>query len=388
MIKLKDKPLIKVLTGMRRSGKSSLLLLFKEYLLENKIKLRNIIYINFESMEYNNITNYIELYNYLKSKIQNDKTYILLDEIQQVDGWEKTVNSLLVDFEVDIYITGSNAYLLSSELSTLLSGRYVEIKIYPLSFKEYLDFNTFSNNMTMPDKFNEYLKWGGLPAIGTLGEDSELISDYLSDVYNTVVLKDIIERNQIKDIALLNNIVEYMSQNVGNLGSPKKISDFLNSSGQKTNNVTIDNYLKMLENTYMFYKVSRYDVKGKQLLKTLGKYYIVDNGLRNNVLGFRNTDYGHVLENIVYLELLRRGYKVNIGKVSNLEIDFIATNVDEKKYIQVAYTVKDEEVLDREMKPLIKVKDNYEKIIITADETYLKDQDGIKFINIIDFILS
>jgi len=386
LIGFKDKPFVKVITGMRRSGKSTILLLFQEYLLENNIKKENIIYMNFESLKYIELSNYKSLYVYLNKRITKEKCYILLDEIQNVEHWEKCVNSLLVDFDVDVYITGSNAYLLSSELSTLLSGRYVEIQMYPLSFQEYLDFNDL-NEENIESKFEEYLKYGGFPAINTLEKKDDFIFSYLDDIYNSVIMKDVIERNNIKDVALLQNLTEFMSQNIGNLISPKKISDYLNSSGQKTNHVTIDNYLKMLENAFIIYKVCRYDIKGKQLLKTLAKYYIVDTGIRNSIIGYRNSDYGSILENVVYFELLRSGYKVTVGKNNDLEVDFIASNEREKIYIQVSSTIKEKSVLERELKPLINTFDNHTKWIITSDNVFLNSTDGIKYINIIDFLL-
>jgi len=386
LIAFKDKPFVKIVTGMRRSGKSSLLLLFKEFLIKNNIKEQNIIYINFESLKYIDISDYRKLYAYLDEKINKEKCYILLDEIQSVENWEKCVNSLLVDFDVDVYITGSNAYLLSSELSTLLSGRYVEIKIYPLSFQEYLIFNNYDKN-DIEEKFEEYLKYGGLPAIDTLEKDDQLVFSYLEDIYNTVIMKDVIGRNKIKDVALLKNLTEFMSQNIGNLVSPKKISDYLNTSGQVTNHITIDNYLKMLENAFIIYKVSRYDIKGKQILKTLAKYYVIDTGVRNSIIGYRDSDYGSILENVVYFELLRRGYKVNIGKNINSEVDFIASKESEKIYIQVSSTIKSEGVLMREMKALSNIQDNFEKWIITSDRLFLDSNEGIKYVNIIDFLL-
>lgn len=386
LINFKDTSLIKVITGMRRSGKSTLLLLFKEYLKKNKIKEKNIILMNFESIKFKNIKNYEDLYNFIESNIKNndEKFYILLDEVQMVDCWEKAINSFLVDFNCDVYITGSNAYLLSSELSTLLSGRYVEIKMLPLSFKEYLEFN--QNNKTLEENFEEYTKYGGLPVISELSKKEELVTSYLKDICNTVIMKDVIERNEIKDVALLNNIMSFVAQNTGNIISPNKIADYLKTEGVLTNHTTIDNYLLYLEKAFIIYKVPRYDVKGKILLKTLGKYYMVDMGVRNAIVGYRDTDYGHVLENIVYLELLRRGYQVYIGKNNDYEIDFIATKETEKKYYQVTYKLT-EDVIDRETRSLNISDDHYEKIIISTDKNYLKDIRGIKLINIIDFLL-
>ncbi len=388
LIDAKDTEFIKVITGVRRSGKSTLLLMFKDYLLGKSIKEENIIYINFESAKYDDIRNYKELYQYVKGKIDKEKVYLLLDEVQNVKSWEKAINSFKVDFDIDIYITGSNAYLLSSELSTLLSGRYIEIKIYPLSFKEYLLFNNYDNN-NLDDKFNEYLKYGGLPAITFIKNNDELVLSYLNDIYNSIVKKDIIDRNNIKDTALLENIIKYLSNNIGSLISSNKISDYLNSNkiAIKSNHQTINNYLNILEKSFIMYKADRTDIRSKSLLKTLGKYYISDTGIRNVILGFRNIDEGHLLENVVYLELLRRGYRVNIGKSNDYEVDFVAESPHNIKYYQVARTILNEEVKIRELRSLESINDNYEKIILTMDKSINNDFNGIKVINIMDWLL-
>lgn len=389
MIDAKDTNLIKIITGVRRSGKSTLLLMFKDYLLKNGIKEDNIIHINFESAMYDDIKNYKDLYKYVKEKIRKDKVYLLLDEVQNIKHWEKAINSFNVDFNIDIYITGSNAYLLSSELSTLLSGRYIEIKMYPLSFKEYLIFNDYDNN-NLDDKFNEYIKYGGLPAITLIKENNDLVLSYLSDIYNSIVKKDIIDRNKIKDTALLENIIKYLANNIGSPISSTKISDYLNSNKiiEKSNHQTIDNYLNMLEKSFIMFKADRTDIKSKSLLKTLGKYYISDTGIRNIILGFRNIDEGHLLENIVYLELLRRGYRVNIGKSNEYEVDFVAENPHIVKYYQVTQTLATEEIKERELRSLENINDNYEKTILTMDKTINNDYNGIKVINIIDWLLA
>lgn len=388
LIDAKDTEFIKVITGVRRSGKSTLLLMYKEYLLNNNVNENEIIHINFESAMYDYIRNYKDLYEEIKNKLSKRKTYILLDEVQNISEWEKAINSLNVDFNVDIYITGSNAYLLSSELATLLSGRYIEIKMYPLSFKEYLKFNAYDTN-DLENKFYEYLKYGGLPAITQIKDKNNLIMAYLNDIYNAIVKKDIIERNNIKDISLLENIVKYISANIGSPISANKISDYLNSNKivEKSNHLTIDNYLKMLENAFIVYKADRSDIRSKALLKTLGKYYIADTGLRNIILGFRNIDEGHLLENVVYLELLRRGFKVNIGKTLEYEVDFIAESPNEIKYYQVSQSIKENSVIKREIRSLESIQDNYEKTILTMDKSVNKDYNGIKVKNIIDFLL-
>ena len=389
LIQFKDKKLIKVITGLRRSGKSTLLSLFENHLITSGVDRNHIIRMNFESFEFDEITNYKELHTYINERIldPNKRHYILLDEVQQVFSWERVINSFLVDANVDIFITGSNAYLLSSELSTLLSGRYVEIKMQPLSFKEYLEFLDSDKEMSLPEKFNQYLEYGGLPTIVELLDNPDTIGPFLEGIYNTVLMKDVIERNGVRDAALLESILKFIAANIGSIVSTKKISDYLTSSGRKTTSDTIDNYLKMLENAFIIYKANRYDLKGKMFLKTLEKYYIVDIGIRNKLIGLRNTDYGHVLENIVYLELLRRGYEVTIGKIGSLEVDFVASKPNEKIYYQVSATIMDEKTRERELRPLESISDNYPKYILTMDQTVFNDYSGIRVKNIIDFLL-
>ena len=389
LIQFKDKKLIKVITGLRRSGKSTLLSLFENHLITSGVDRNHIIRMNFESFEFDEITNYKELHAYINKRIldPNKRHYILLDEVQQVSSWERVINSFLVDANVDIFITGSNAYLLSSELSTLLSGRYVEIKMQPLSFKEYLEFLDSDKEMNLPEKFNQYLEYGGLPTIVELLDNPDTIGPFLEGIYNTVLMKDVIERNGVRDAALLESILKFIAANIGSIVSTKKISDYLTSSGRKTTSDTIDNYMKMLENAFIIYKANRYDLKGKMFLKTLEKYYIVDIGIRNKLIGLRNTDYGHVLENIVYLELLRRGYEVSIGKIGSLEVDFVASKPNEKIYYQVSATIMDEKTRERELRPLESISDNYPKYILTMDQTVFNDYSGIRVKNIIDFLL-
>lgn len=387
LIKFKDKRFIKVITGIRRCGKSTLLKLFREYLLENNISEKQIIYINFESMQFDNIKDYKLLYKYIKEHIAKDsRTYLFLDEIQEVVHWEKAVNSFLVDFNVDIYITGSNAWLLSSELSTLLSGRYVEIKMLPLSFKEYMEFIEKPSN-SIEEDFQLYLRYGGLPPIIELNNNFDMIQPFLSGIYNTVLMKDIVQRNTVRDPALLDNLVRFLVDNIGNSISTKKIRDYLTSAGRKTTPATIDNYLQMLEKAFIFYRTNRYDIKGKLYLKTQEKYYIVDTGIRNNLLGLRNIDYGHILENIVYLELLRRGFDVYIGKIGNMEVDFIAVKANKKIYYQVSASILDEKTKNKELRSLMSIPDQYDKVLLTMDRPYVEDFEGIKWVNIIDFLL-
>lgn len=306
LIESKDLNLIKVITGVRRSGKSTLLLQYRDYLVSQKISKKNIIYMNFESADWYDIRNYKDLYNYIKEHISEGKNYILLDEVQNVESWEKAVNSLLVDIDCDIYITGSNAYLLSSELTTLLAGRVLTIKIYPFSFKEFLAEYPFKNNEDKYDKFDKYLKFGGMPMLVNMNDNEELMTNYLNDIKEVVLKKDVINRNNIKDVTFLDNLIKYMSTCIGNLTTPNSIADFMKKNGSNITNETVDSYLKMIENAYFIYRVPRYELKGKQLLKTQGKYYFVDNGLKNIISGFSSYDTGSSYENLIYIELLRR----------------------------------------------------------------------------------
>ena len=385
-----DKEVIKVIVGVRRCGKSTLLRLFSEELVKRKIPKKNILHVNFESMRYREIIDYNLFYDYIAERIpEKGKAYMLIDEPQNVIGWERAVNSFKVDFDCDIYITGSNARLLSSELSTLISGRYVEIDLYPLSYKEYLDFQSIEKS----DKtFQDYLKFGGFPSIIELGENVDRINDILDGIYNTVIVKDVIAKSKIKDEELLQKIVAFLADNVGNSTSSNSISNSLISEKRIENTKkapatsTVESYICALEKAFVFYEAKRYDVKGKNLLKTLGKYYIVDTGLRNMLLGYRDVDRGHILENIVFLELKRRGYNVFIGKVDEKEVDFIAEKASHKMYIQVCETLGDDKTLKRELVPLLAIKDNYEKLIITNDKTFVESYEGIKVKNTADWL--
>lgn len=389
LLDFKDTKLIKVVTGIRRCGKSSLMELLKRELLIQGIQDERIIHMNFESLKYDFIKDYLSLYEFMEKKmVKGQKMYIMLDEIQQVESWEKAVNSLSVDYDVDIYITGSNGYLLSSELATLLSGRYVEIRMLPLSFKEYLEFNTTEENTTMETKFTEFMRVGGFPSLSEIGRKQEVVESFLYGIYNTVIMKDVILRNAVKDPGLLEVLIKYVFDNVGNITSPKKISDYLNSEGRKTTSETIDNYLKMLENAFIIYHANRYDVKGKQHLKTLGKYYPVDPGLRNAILGNRDYNYGHALEGVLYLEMCRRYREVSIGKWKENEIDFVVQNSEERIYYQVAASIAEEKTLRRELLPLQAIHDNYRKVILTMDRIPVKYYEGIEVVNIIDFLIS
>lgn len=386
-----DKPVIKVLTGMRRCGKSALLELVMEELTERGISHENIIHMNFESLKYEHLKNYRSLYSEISSYAQRTagRIYILLDEIQEVEEWEKAVNSLRVDLDCDIYITGSNARLLSSELATLLTGRYVEIHVYPLDFKEYLAFtaeNPEENRLTTQEKFANYLHFGGLPGIHQMKWQTEPLMQYLTDIYNSVLLKDVIKRNNIRDTALLESIALYIMDNIGNTFSAKTISDFLKNQGRKLSTETVYNYLKALEAAFLIHKVSRFDIKGKRLLETQEKYYLSDLGLRHAVMGYRDNDIAGMLENVVYLELKRRGYSVKIGKQDSAEVDFVADKGNDRLYVQVCYVLTEENT-DREFAPLEAISDNYEKVVISTDSLMSFNRGGIKQKNILDFLL-
>lgn len=387
LIETKDLNLIKVITGVRRSGKSTLLLQFKDYLTNSGIDKNNIIYMSFESAEWYDIKNYRDLYNYIKSKYNGTKLYLLLDEVQNIGEWEKAVNSFLVDIDADIYVTGSNANLLSSELTTLLAGRVYTVQIYPLSFAEYIQIYPFKNNEDKYKMFDKYLKFGGMPMLASLNDNERLMVNYLSDIKDVVLKKDIIARNKIKDIVFLDNLLQYMSTVIGTLINPNSIAEFMKKNGSSIDNETVDKYLKMIENAYFIYRIPRYELKGKQLLKTQGKYYFVDNGLKNILSGFSSYDSGSSYENIVCMELLRRGYEVYVGKYNDLEIDFIAISPEEKIYYQVARSIHSEEVENREKRSLLAIDDNYKKVILTMDNAYNKVIDGIEVVNIVDFLL-
>ena len=388
LIDSKDLNLIKVITGVRRSGKSTLLLQYKDYLLSQNIKEKDIIYMNFESAEWYEIKDYNDLYKNITSKITDgNKKYILLDEVQNVVGWEKAVNSLLVDTNSDIYITGSNAYLLSSELTTLLAGRVLTIKIYPFSFKEFMATYPFKNDEDKYDRFDKYLKYGGMQMLVNMNDNEQLIINYLNDLKEVVLKKDVISRNNIKDIVFLDNLIKYMASVIGNLTTPNAIAEFMKKNGSNITNETVDSYLKMLENAYFLYRVPRYELKGKQLLKTQGKYYFIDNGLKNIIDGITHYDSGSSYENLVYIELLRRGYEVYVGQYNDIEIDFIAIKPNERIYYQVSRSIMDEKVEEKEKKSLLAINDNYKKVILTMDRVKNKQIDGIEVVNIIDFLL-
>ena len=394
LIENKDVDLIKIITGIRRCGKSSLMELFCQYLLETGIDKSRIIHMNLESLKYNDLSDYLSFYNYVSDKIENPgKTYLLFDELQVVSGWEKAIESFRVDYDVDIYITGSNAYLLSTEFATLLSGRYVEIKMLPLSFIEFLDFYNFDDKTGLEEKFIYYLKFGGMPVLREYNFNELRINQALEGIYSTVILKDILQRHNQSDQLSLDKIAHFLSSNIGSITSPNKIGNILSSEGDidkgKIKNIagkTVDKYISMLNNAFIFYRVGRYDIKGKQLLKTLDKNYIVDMGFRNMLLGYRDADRGHILENIVFLELIRRHYRVYIGKIGDTEVDFLAEKPNEKLYIQVTESLASPKTRERELRPLLSINDNYEKIILTSERNFITSENGIKIINVIDWL--
>lgn len=396
LIEHKDVDLIKIVTGIRRCGKSSLLHLFHQYLLDSGIPSENIIHMNLESLKYSHISDYLTFYHHVSEQIKGErKTYLIFDELHMITHWEKAVESFRLDYDVDIYITGSNAYLLSTELSTLLSGRYVEIAMLPLSFKEFLDFYEFSETISIEEKFQRYLKFGGMPILREYHFNEARSNQALEGIYSTIILRDILERNNLSNQALLQKIILFLSSNIGNTTSPNSIGNVLSSEGEtekeKGKSVagrTIAKYISMLYDAFIFYPVNRYDVKGKQLLKTLRKNYIIDIGFRNMLLGYRDTDRGHILENIVFLELLRREYRVYIGKIGDTEVDFIAEKPTEKLYIQVTETMQAEETRERELRPLRLISDNHEKLILSMDRSFITSYDGIKSLYLIDWLLS
>lgn len=382
LIKLKDKQVIKVVTGVRRCGKSTLLLQFQGYLREQGVDGEQIIFLNLEKMENEPLLEYHALYDYIKERLAPGRmTYIFLDEIQNVPGFEKAVDSLFAMEWTDIYITGSNARMLSGELATLLSGRYVEMQMLPLSFAEYYTLVGGDRR----EAWNAYFVSGGFPYTAYI-EEEDIRRDYLQGIYHTVLLKDIVERKRIQDVTLLESVVRFLFDNVGNIVSSKKIADSLTSYGRKTTSATVENYIRALEESFILYRAGRYDVKGKQYLKSLEKYYLVDQGLRGLLSGSSGRDIGHVLENIVYLELLRRGYQVQVGKVGNQEIDFVAGKGSDRTYYQVAASILDEQTYQREIAPLKMVHDHYPKYIVTMDEVPV-GEDGIRQVNVVDFLL-
>lgn len=386
LITFKDKRIIKIITGVRRCGKSTMMEIFQEYLLQNGVLSEQIIAINFEDFDFAELKDPVNLHAYIKERlIKERKTYIFLDEIQNVTDFAKVVDSLYIKKDIDLYLTGSNAYILSSEIATYISGRYIEIQMLPLSFKEYVTHT--GDIKDLPRKYTEYLENSSFPYALEFEGQPNALDDYLQGVYSTIVLKDVVARHKISDPMMLESIVRFAFDNIGNELSTKKISDTMTSGGRKIEVKTVEKYLKALMECYILYQAKRYSIKGKQHLKTLEKYYVVDIGLRYMLLGTRGFDVGHILENIVYLELLRRGYKVYIGKVDGLEVDFVAMNKKGNIYYQVAATVRDPKTLDRELESLQKISDHYPKFILSLDEDPEADYNGIRRINVLNWLL-
>ena len=380
----REEDMIKVVTGVRRCGKSTLFDLYIERLKANGVADGQIVYINLENEDFSELCDCKKLHEYVKSRILNDKwTYVFLDEIQNCENYEKAISSLYLRKNLDIYITGSNAYMLSGELATKLAARYIEINMLPLSFTEYSEVVAITDKR---ERFSQYISMGAFPYATRFADNSLAHSQYLEGIYNTVLVKDVLMRGKLKDVALIKSVARFLADNVGNPVSTKKIADTLTSSGRPTGSATVDACLEALTDAYLFYKVNRYDIKGKMHLKSESKYYICDTGLRNMILGTANKDIGHQIENIVYLDLLRRGYSVNIGKSGRgTEVDFVAVRDKKTEYYQVSASVLDENALQRELTPLKQIKDNYPKFLITLDD-FISDHNGIQQINLIDWL--
>jgi predicted AAA+ superfamily ATPase len=383
------KPVIKIITGVRRVGKSCFLKQIIQLLKQQQVNEKNILYIDMEQLEFDFIKNYRDLNNYVNrsfSSIPGDK-YLFIDEIQEIEQWEKTINSLLNKGSMDIYITGSNAHLFSSELATLVSGRYIEFPIYSLSFKEFLLFRG-NQKKDQFQEFQDYLRFGGLPGIHHFEFVEDILYQYLRSIYDTIVLKDIIKRHDIRNVNLLENINKYLLDNIGNTFSAKRISDYLKSQKLSVGVDTVQNYISYFLDTFAAFKIQRYDIKGKRILEFHEKYFLADVGLRHAVLSYRASELPGVLENLVFLELKRKNYTVYIGKLGDNEIDFIAEKKDKKLYIQVAYLLATEEIIKREFTPLQQIRDNYPKYVISTDTLLGNDYEGIRRMNIMDFLLS
>lgn len=381
-----DKPVIKVLVGMRRVGKSVLMKLIINDLLKKNIPLKNILYINKESLYFDNITDYNDLYDYAKSYFKGlKKKYIFVDEVQEIEGWEKAVASFMAEGGFDIYISGSNANMLSSELATLLSGRYIEVPVYPLKFSEFLQFR--EKYIDIDVEFRNYLKYGGLPGIHYLSFKDEVVFGFLNSILNTILYKDVISRNKIREVGKLDKIIKYLFDNIGNITTAKRIKDYFKSQGVTISVDTVVEYLKCLEASMLLDIVPRYDLKGKKVLEFYDKVFINDIGLRHGLIGYKERDINGILENIVYKELQSRGYEVNIGVFDNVEIDFCAEKQNEKMYVQVCLSLADENVIRREFGNLQKIKDNYEKIVVSMDRFFPEEIEGIRHRYLLDFLL-
>ena len=384
----KDKPLIKIITGLRRSGKSTLLKLYIHSLLEAGVNQDRIIYINKESLRFEHIKTYQDFYNEVNARLKKTKQtlYVFVDEVQEIEEWEKAAVSLLSEERTDLYLTGSNARIFSAELATLLGGRYIQIPLFPLTFAEFLVFR--GKEKPTDDDFNDFLEFGGLPGIHHLEWEQPVVYEYLSAVFDTIVLRDIVRRNNIRNVAFLEKIIHFIFDNTGQIFSAKRVADFLKQEHRRVNIETVYNYIKYLVDAQVVFRVPRYDLKGKRLLEVREKYFAVDIGLRHAVLGYKKQDISQLLENILYIELKKRGYKIFIGQLGNSEIDFIIEKENTKAYLQIAYLLASENVIEREFGILTKIKDNYPKYVLSLDKHFVSDREGIKHLNIIDFLTS
>ncbi len=384
--KWRDKKVIKVVTGIRRCGKSTLLKMFREEILKGDVEATQVQTYNFENLDLEPFLDYKVLYAHIKEQLQTSKmNYLFFDEIQLVDGFQKVIDSLFLMDNVDIYVTGSNAYLLSGEIATMLTGRYIEVKMFPFSFREYV--STLVSPFSMEQAYRDYTEKGAFPYVAQIKNDAEMVGEYLRGLYNTIVLKDVVARKKVSDVMILESVVRFLADNIGNVTAMKRISDTMISDGRKISSHTVESYVSALTDSFIFYPVMRYDTKGKQFLKTGQKYYLADVGLRQVIVGTKGRDLGHILENIVFLELARRGGKVYVGKTGDEEIDFVVIKGETKVYYQVSLTVRDEQTMKRELQPLLRLDDHYPKYLLTLDNDPVVWHEGIKQMWVVDWLL-
>ena len=384
--KWRDKKVIKVVTGIRRCGKSTLLKMFREEILKGDVEATQVQTYNFENLDLEPFLDYKVLYAHIKEQLQASKmNYLFFDEIQLVDGFQKVIDSLFLMDNVDIYVTGSNAYLLSGEIATMLTGRYIEVKMFPFSFREYV--STLVSPFSMEQAYRDYTEKGAFPYVAQIKDDAEMVGEYLRGLYNTIVLKDVVARKKVSDVMILESVVRFLADNIGNVTAMKRISDTMISDGRKISSHTVESYVSALTDSFIFYPVMRYDTKGKQFLKTGQKYYLADVGLRQVIVGTKGRDLGHILENIVFLELARRGGEVYVGKTGDEEIDFVVIKGETKVYYQVSLTVRDEQTMKRELQPLLRLDDHYPKYLLTLDNDPVVWHEGIKQMWVVDWLL-
>ena len=384
--KWRDKKVIKVVTGIRRCGKSTLLKMFREEILKGDVEATQVQTYNFENLDLEPFLDYKVLYAHIKEQLQASKmNYLFFDEIQLVDGFQKVIDSLFLMDNVDIYVTGSNAYLLSGEIATMLTGRYIEVKMFPFSFREYV--STLVSPFSMEQAYRDYTEKGAFPYVAQIKDDAEMVGEYLRGLYNTIVLKDVVARKKVSDVMILESVVRFLADNIGNVTAMKRISDTMISDGRKISSHTVESYVSALTDSFIFYPVMRYDTKGKQFLKTGQKYYLADVGLRQVIVGTKGRDLGHILENIVFLELARRGGEVYVGKTGDEEIDFVVIKGETKVYYQVSLTVRDEQTMKRELQPLLRLEDHYPKYLLTLDNDPVVWHEGIKQMWVVDWLL-